>query len=321
MLDLLAERNTPMRELRAFASARSAGATVRSGDRSVVVEDLEAADPAGLDVALFSAGADRSRKHAQRFVDAGCIVIDNSSAFRMDAEVPLVVPGVNEDAVGGRAGVIANPNCSTIQLVLALAPIHRAVGLTHVHVTTYQSVSGTGRAALEELDAQQAALVAGREPEWSTYPHRIAANVLPHCDSFDADGNTGEELKLMRETRKILALSDLPVSATCVRVPVHIGHSEAVHIQTRDAISPDAVRELLSDAYGVRVVDDPAANSYPMPIDAAGTDDVLVGRIRTDASRPNGLALFVVADNLRVGAATNSIRILDQVVRERQPTA
>jgi aspartate-semialdehyde dehydrogenase len=317
MLEVLAEQRVPLESLRLFASASSEGARLSCGNIDAHVEVLDDADPSGLDVAMYSAGAERSKEHAQRFADAGCVVIDNSSAFRMDAGVPLVVAGVNDDAVAAHKGIIANPNCSTIQLMLALAPIERAFGLTHVHVTTFQAVSGTGRDAIDELARQQDELISGESTTSFVYPHQIAANVLPHCDSFDDEGNTKEEMKLVNESRKILGVADLPVSATCVRVPVVNGHSEAVHITTRDAVSPEEIRELLAAAPGVKVVDDPSSNSYPMPIDVDGADDVLVGRIRRDASRENGVAMFVVGDNLRVGAATNTVRITNIVARAR----
>jgi aspartate-semialdehyde dehydrogenase len=311
MLEVLAERGFPIASIRAFASARSVGRTVPFNDANVQVESLEDADPSGLDVALFSAGKDRALIHAPRFAAAGVICIDNSSAFRMEDDVPLVVPEVNPHALEGHSGVIANPNCSTIQLVAALKPIHDAVGLERVQISTYQSVSGTGLSALRELARQTADLTEGRPVQNVVYPHQIAFNVIPHCDTFDEDGNTQEELKLIRETRKILELPELRVSATCVRVPVPVAHSEAVHIETRDALSANDARELLAAAPGVEVVDDPAANEYPMPINASGKDEVFVGRIRRDDSVPNGLAMFVVADNLRKGAATNAIQIAE----------
>lgn len=318
MLEVLAERGVPVGDVRAFASARRGGRNVGFAGRDVPVEVLDDADPAGLDVALFSAGKERALVHAPRFAAAGVVVIDNSSAFRMENDVPLVVPEVNSDALDGHAGVIANPNCSTIQLVVALAPIEAAVGIERVTIATYQSVSGTGFAALKELARQTADLVEGRRVSASTYPHQIAFNVLPHCDTFDDDGNTQEELKLVRETRKILGRSELRVSATCVRVPVSVSHSEAVHVETRAPLSPDACRELLSTALGVVVVDDPSENRYPMPILASGRDEVLVGRIRRDPSVENGLAMFVVADNLRKGAATNAVQIVEELARRGQ---
>lgn len=322
MLEVLAQRGIAIASLRLFASERSVGKALSSGAHTALVEDLESADPAGLDVALFSAGADRSREHAMRFAAAGCVVIDNSSAFRMDEGVPLIVPEVNPKAAFTHNGIIANPNCSTIQLVCALKPIADAAGLDHVHVTTFQAVSGTGLAAIDALQREsQAALASmadsgllGASPvrdEASPYAHPIAFNVLPHCDSFDEAGNTKEELKLTNESRKILEIADLALSATCVRVPVVNSHSEAVHLQTTRPLSVSECRGLLSAAPSVTVIDNPAANEYPLAIHASGRDDVLVGRIREDVSRQNGLALFVVADNLRKGAATNAVQILE----------
>jgi aspartate-semialdehyde dehydrogenase len=311
MLEVLAERGVALNELRVFASERSVGRTLRCGERTAEVEDLATADPSGLDVALFSAGASRAREHAARFAQAGCVVIDNSSAFRMDAGMPLVVPEVNAHALRTHRGIIANPNCSTIQLVVALAPIQEAAGLERVVVTTFQSVSGTGKAAMDELEAQNAARISGAPVEAAIYPHPISANVLPHCDVFDDEGVTKEERKLVDESRKIMGLPDLRIWATCTRVPVRVGHSEAVHLQTSEPLSPSAARELLAAAPGVTVVDDPAGNGYPMPIDVEGRDDVLVGRIRRDPSVENGLAMFVVGDNLRKGAATNAVQILE----------
>ena len=316
MLRVLRERGVQIASLRAFASERSAGRDVSCGDASATVETLETADPAGVDVALFSAGAQRSLDHAPRFAAAGAIVIDNSSAWRMHADVPLVVPEVNGGDVFEHRGIIANPNCSTIQLVVALKPLLDAVGLTRVQVTTFQSVSGTGQAAMAELQQQAGAVLEAQDALTEVYPHQIAFNVVPHCDSFDADGNTKEELKLMHESRKIMHAPDLQVAATCVRVPVFVSHSEAVHLQTREPLSPDQARELLRAAPGVIVLDDPGTNSYPTPLLATGSDDVYVGRIRRDESVENGLAMFVVADNLRKGAATNAVQILEAL---RQP--
>ncbi len=311
MLRVLQERGVPIASLRAFASARSAGTTVRCGSFSAVVEDLADADPAGLDVALFSAGADRAREHAPRFAAAGCVVIDNSSAFRMDTDVPLVVPEVNASDALQHRGIIANPNCSTIQLVAALKPLQDAYGLERVVVTTFQSVSGTGQAAMEELHAQAADVHEARPVAPSVYPHQIAFNVLPHCDTFDDEGVTKEERKLMDESRKILHAPQLRVGATCVRVPVYVGHAESVHLTLGAVASAAQVREVLASAPGVVVRDTPEQHEYPMPITAAGHDEVFVGRIRRDASVDRGIAMFVVADNLRKGAATNAVQILE----------
>ncbi|MBC7645142.1 MAG: aspartate-semialdehyde dehydrogenase, partial [Thermoleophilia bacterium] len=293
-------------------------------DLEVVVEDLESADPTGLDVALFSAGATRALDHAQRFADAGCVVIDNSSAFRMYDEIPLVVPEVNPEAARAHNGIIANPNCSTIQLVVALKPLHDAATIERLVVTTFQSVSGTGQAAMIELSDQAAAALDAREPAASIYPHQIAFNVLPQCDSFDDAGNTKEELKLVNESRKILGAAALRVSATCVRVPVFVAHAESVNLEFARELSADAARELLAAAPGVIVHDDPARGLYPMPLTAHGHDEVFVGRIRNDDSVTNGLSLFVVADNLRKGAATNTVQILELLLEQgtlRVPSA
>lgn len=314
MLEVLAERGIPIASLRAMASTRSAGTEVTCGPHTVRVEVLDDADPAGIDVALFSAGGDRALEHAQRFADAGAVVIDNSSAFRMDPDVPLVVPEVNADALGEiPKGIVANPNCSTIQLVVALRPIHEAYGLDRVSVTTMQSTSGTGHAAMEELEHQSRVVMGVAADEPKVYPHEIAFNVLPQCDSFLDDGFTREEHKLVHESRKILGVPDLRVVATCTRVPVFIGHSESVHLELKAPADPVQVQALLASAPGVELVDDPSENEYPMPRDAAGLDEVFVGRVRRDPSVPDhkGIALFIVADNLRKGAATNAVQILE----------
>ena len=314
MLEVLEERGIPIASLRAMASSRSAGTTITCGPHSAVVEDLADADPAGIDVALFSAGADRAIEHAPRFAAAGAIVIDNSSAFRMDADVPLVVPEANADALDDiPRGIIANPNCSTIQLVVALRPIHDAWGLERVTITTMQSTSGTGHAAMQELE-QQSRLVMGVAPtDPEIYPHPIAFNVLPHCDAFLDDASTKEERKLVDESRKILGIPALRVSATCTRVPVFIGHSESVNLELASAATPLEVQALLASAPGIELIDDPSEFEYPMPRDAAGRDEVFVGRVRSDAGVADnrGIALFIVADNLRKGAATNTIQILE----------
>jgi aspartate-semialdehyde dehydrogenase len=314
MLEVLAERDIPIASLRVMASARSVGRELTCGDHVVEVEDLDTADPAGIDVALFSAGGDRSLAHASRFADAGAIVIDNSSAFRMDADVPLVVPEVNPEALDDiPRGIVANPNCSTIQLVVALQPLQTAYGLERVVVTTMQSTSGTGQGAMQELEHQSRIVMGVAAEDPVVYPHPIAFNVLPHCDSFAEDGVTKEELKLRNETRKILGLPDLRITATCTRVPVFIGHSESVNVELGTAVQPLEVQALLANAAGIELVDDPAANEYPMPRDAAGRDEVFVGRVRRDDSvvDDRGIALFVVADNLRKGAATNAVQVLE----------
>ncbi len=312
MLRVLAERGVPVASLRAFASPSSAGRPLEWSGGQAVVEDLSTADPTGLDVALFSAGAARAVDHAPRFAEAGVVVIDNSSAFRMDPDVPLVVPEVNAAAALEHRGIIANPNCSTIQLVAVVQPIRAAAGLDAVRVVTMQSVSGTGLAAIEELlEQSRRHLEADEQLAPSVYPHPIAFNVIPHCDSFDDDGNTKEELKLVNESRRIMDAPDLRVSATCTRVPVLVGHSEAVHIVTSRPMSPDECRAALEAAPGVEVIDDPATAAYPLARSAAGHDAVQVGRIRRDPVHDRGLALFIAADNLRKGAATNAVQILE----------
>ncbi len=314
VLRVLEQRKFPATEVVAFASARSAGTRVAFAGTELEVRELTADALEGFDLALFSAGAGTSRTFAPEAVARGCVVVDKSSAYRMDPEVPLVVPEVNATAIDSHNGIVANPNCSTIQFVAVLKPLLDAVGLNHVTVATYQAVSGTGTKAMDELEAQTRAVIAGEPVEATVYPHQIAFNALPHCDVFDDDGNTQEETKLVRESRKILAQPALPISATCVRIPVLRGHSEAVWIETAEPISPDAARELLARAPGVSVIDDPAANRYPTPLEAAGEDEVFVGRIRRDESRPNGLALWIVADNLRKGAATNGVQIAEVLV-------
>jgi aspartate-semialdehyde dehydrogenase len=313
VLEVLAERGFPASEVVAFASARSAGSRVPFAGGELEVRELHDDSFDGFDLALFSAGGSTSKRYAPEAVARGCVVVDKSSAFRMDAGVPLVVPEVNPEALDGHRGIVSNPNCSTIQLVAALKPLHDAAGLAHITVATYQAVSGTGANAVRELRDQSQALLAGEPAAPSVYPHQIAFNVLPHCDAFEGDSTT-EETKLVNETHKILGDPGIPISATCVRVPVWRGHSEAVWIETREPLGAERARALLRDAPGVRVVDDPAASAYPLPSAAAGTDDVLVGRIRDDGSRRNGLSLFVVADNLRKGAATNGVQIAELLV-------
>jgi aspartate-semialdehyde dehydrogenase len=319
MLATLAERRFPIGELVALASARSAGEGVAFGDDEVMVRDLAEFDPKGVDIALFSAGADISREHAPRFAAAGAVVIDNSSAFRADPDVPLVVSEVNPEAIANRPrGIIANPNCSTMQLMVALAPLHREAGIERINVATYQSVSGTGRRALEELGRQTAALLNFQTPEPEVYPVQIAFNVIPHGGDFLDNGYTAEEMKLVNETRRILGDPAIRVNATVVRVPVFYGHSEAVAIETREKLTAGRATELLRAAPGVEVVDERQAGGYPTPVThASGRDPVFVGRIREDISHPNGLNLWVVADNIRKGAALNAVQIAELVARER----
>jgi aspartate-semialdehyde dehydrogenase len=317
LLRVLEERSFPLDELRLLASSRSAGEQRRYAGRELTVQAVGPGSFDGIDLAIFSAGAARSREWAPQAVAAGAVVVDNSSAFRMDEGVPLVVADVNPHAAQGHAGLIANPNCSTMQLAPVLAALHRRSALEHVTVATYQAVSGTGQKAIDALLRQSAAVLAGEEPEAGVYPHRIAFNALPFAGAWSGDdGYTDEELKLVAESRKILELPELPISATCVRVPVLNSHSEAVWVRTREPIAPGEARELLAAEDGITVIDDPAADAYPMAIDADGQDGVLVGRIRRDLGDPNALALWIVADNLRKGAATNAVQIAELLVRD-----
>jgi aspartate-semialdehyde dehydrogenase len=322
MLELLRERSFPAREIVAFASERSAGRVLEAaapdgGD--LTVQGLDEDSIQGFDIALFSAGGSTSGEWAPRFAAAGATVIDNSSRWRMQDDVPLVVSEVNPDALelafqdGPHRGIVANPNCSTMQMVVALKPIHEAAGIERLVISTYQAVSGTGRQAVDELLDQSHALLHEQaiEPPGS-YAHQIAFNALPHAGSFAAgDDHTDEERKLINETRKILGDPDIRVSATCVRVPVVTGHSEAVNVQTREELSPERARELLAAAPGVVVLDDPDASLYPLAIDAAGRDEVFVGRIRRDPGHERALDMWIVADNLRKGAATNAVQIAE----------
>lgn len=316
ILSILAERNFPLREVVALASERSAGNTIDFGhDDELVLQDLATFDPAGVDIAFFAAGGAVSEQYAPRFAAAGAVVIDNSSAFRQDPDVPLVVAEVNPEALAERPrGIISNPNCSTMQMMVALAPIHRAVGIERINVATYQSVSGAGREAMEELGRQTGALLnfQGAQPE--RFPVQIAFNLIPHIDEFLDNGYTREEMKLVWETRRILADESIQVNATAVRVPVFYGHSEAVHIETRERIDAVTARALLQEAPGVTVVDERAAGGYPTPVThASGDDQVFVGRIREDLSHPRGLNLWIVSDNIRKGAALNAVQIAELV--------
>ncbi|WP_242106930.1 aspartate-semialdehyde dehydrogenase [Luteimonas aquatica] len=319
MLNILAERKFPVGKLVALASERSAGETVKFGNGDVVVQDLATFDPAGVEIALFSAGGSISKEYAPRFAAAGAVVIDNSSAFRYDDDVPLVVSEVNPDAARQRPrGIIANPNCSTMQMLVALAPIHREAGIERINVATYQSVSGAGRSALEELGRQTGALLNFQDADPQRFPVQIAFNLIPHIDEFLDNGFTKEEMKLVWETRKILADDSIQVNPTAVRVPVFYGHSEAVHIETRRKITPERARELLQAAPGVEVVDDRKPGGYPTPVThASGNDAVYVGRIREDLSHPRGLDLWVVSDNIRKGAALNAVQVAELVAAEQ----
>jgi len=311
MLKLLEERNFPVANLRALASGRSAGLTVGFRGAEIEVEELTPASFEDVQIALFSAGGARSKEFAPHAVSAGAIVIDNSSAFRQEPNVPLVVPEVNPEDVKWHEGIIANPNCSTIQMVVALKPLYDAVGIERIVVTTFQSVSGTGNKAVEELFNQSQAIIESGEVAVNVYPHQIAFNVLPHIEHFHDNGYTNEEIKMVNETRKIFGDPQIGITATCVRVPVYNAHSEAVNVQTTRSISVDEVRRLLLSAPGVILVDNPPANEYPMPLTAEGRDDVFVGRIRADETADNSLNLWVVSDNLRKGAATNAVQIAE----------
>jgi aspartate-semialdehyde dehydrogenase len=314
MRDILAARDFPVSELVPLASARSAGIELEFGDRCVECKELTEDSFEGVDIALFSAGGAISEKYAPIARDAGCVVIDNSSAWRMDPDVPLVVPEVNPEAAGSHRGIIANPNCSTIQMVVALKPLHDEAGIERVVVSTYQAVSGTGTEAISELIRQSDELLEGMPPRVEVYPHQIAFNCLPHIDVFLEDGSTKEERKMVDETKKIMEDDSIEVTATCVRVPVENGHSEAVNVQFTHDLSPERARELLAGAPGVRVLDDPEAKLYPMPATASGQDPVFVGRIRRDPTLAHGLNLWVVADNLRKGAALNAVQIAELLV-------
>ncbi|HXE71040.1 MAG TPA: aspartate-semialdehyde dehydrogenase [Candidatus Nitrosotenuis sp.] len=315
MLRVLQERAFPVAQLRPMATSRSAGSAISWRGRAVPVEDVEQADFTGVDLALLAGGEIASSVYAPRALEQGAVVVDNSATYRMDPEVPLVVPEVNPQALRGHKGLIANPNCSTIQLVVALAPLHRAAGLRRVVVTTFQSVSGTGKEAIEELSGQLRRWAAEAElAPPRVYPRQIAFNLLPQIGSFDDEGYSGEEVKIMAETRRILDLPDLAVAATCVRVPVFYSHAESVYIETERPLSPAQAREILASAPGLQVLDEPARGLYPTPLDAQDQDLVLVGRIRRDPCVAHGLHLWVVADNLRKGAATNAVQIAEHLL-------
>jgi aspartate-semialdehyde dehydrogenase len=316
MLRMLRERDFPVGELRLLASARSAGRSVDVDGRSYEVREATPHAFEGVDIALFSAGGDTSKALAPEAAKRGATVIDNSSAWRMDPGVPLVVSQVNPDDLEAHEGIIANPNCSTMQLVPVLMALRDAVGLERVVVDTYQAVSGTGGKAIKELQAQVEAHVAGETPVAAVYPHQIAFNALPQVDVFLDNGYTKEEWKVVTESRKILHLPDLRISSTAVRIPVFVAHSEAVHVETREPITPDRARTLFAAVPGVVVQDDPATSTYPLATDAAGSDEVFVGRVRQDPSiaEGRGLAFWVVSDNLRKGAATNAVQLAEVLV-------
>jgi aspartate-semialdehyde dehydrogenase len=315
ILELLAGRDFPASEVVPFASARSAGKELEWNGATLVCRELSEDSIQGLDLVLSSAGGSISAEWTPRLVAAGATVVDNTSYWRMHDDVPLVVAEVNPEALDAHNGIVANPNCSTMQMVVALKPLFDEAGIERLVVSTYQAVSGTGKAAIDELRDQTHAILHGQEPSASIYPHQIAFNALAQAGSFAAgDDHTDEERKLINETRKILGDPEIRVSATCIRVPVVTGHSEAVNVETKQPLSPERARELLEAAPGVTVVDDPASSRFPMAIDAAGKDDVFVGRIRRDAGNERALDIWVVADNLRKGAATNAVQLAELLV-------
>ena len=315
MIAVLEERNFPIEKLRLFASERSEGKTLQFEGSEIPVEALNENSFKGIDIALFSAGAERSKVWAPIAARSGCVVVDNSSQWRMDPEVPLVVPEVNAHDLKWHKGIIANPNCSTIQMVVALKPIHDAVRIKRVVVTTFQAVSGTGKKAMDELLQQTTDLLNFKEIKCNVYPHQIAFNVLPHIDKFLENGYTKEEMKMVNETKKIMGDNTIMVTATTVRVPVFRGHSESVNIETERKITQNEVRSVLSKAQGIVVFDAPEKNVYPLPIDVAGKDPVYVGRIREDESIENGINMWVVSDNLRKGAALNAVQIAEELIK------
>jgi aspartate-semialdehyde dehydrogenase len=315
MIEVLEERKFPVARLVPLASARSAGGTVTFEGNEVPIEVLTKDSFAGVDIALFSAGADLSREFAPIAVKAGAVVIDNSAAWRMTPEVPLVVPEVNVHDIQRHRGIIANPNCSTIQMVVALKPLHDEARIKRIVVTTFQSVSGTGKEAMDELMTECQDLLSFKSANPKVYPYQIAFNCLPQIDDFLPSGYTKEEMKMVQETRKIMGDQSIHVTATTVRVPVYVGHSEAVNIETERKLSADQARAILSTAPGVLLYDDPAHKIYPMPLEVAGKDEVYVGRVREDESIANGLNLWVVADNLRKGAALNAVQIAEHLAQ------
>lgn len=318
MIRILEERDFPVDALTLLASERSLGKSLEFKGKEIPVAVLNDASFGGIEIALFSAGGGISERFAPAAVKAGSVVIDNTSAFRMVNDIPLVVPEVNPEAIAlyTNKGIIANPNCSTIQMVVALKPIHDAVRIKRVVVSTYQAVSGTGKKAIEELELQTRALMSFEDPVVKVYPHQIAFNCLPQIDVFLENGYTKEEMKMVNETKKIMNDPSMAVTATTVRVPVFYGHSESVNIETEKKITPAEVKELLSNAPGVVVIDDPKERRYPMAIDAAGKDETFVGRIREDESIPHGINMWIVSDNIRKGAALNAVQIAEIVVRE-----
>ncbi|MEM6580166.1 MAG: aspartate-semialdehyde dehydrogenase [Pseudomonadota bacterium] len=317
MIEILEQREFPVGTLYPLASSRSAGKTVMFRGKSLAVTDLAEFDFSQAHIGLFSAGGSISADFAPKAAEAGCIVVDNTSHFRRDDDIPLVVPEVNPEALAdyGRRNIIANPNCSTIQMLVALKPLYDAAGIERINVATYQAVSGSGKEAIEELAGQTARLLNGLEVECEVYPRQIAFNAIPHIDAFQDNGYTREEMKMVWETRKIFGDHSIEVNPTCVRIPVFYGHSEAVHIETVDKLTADEARALLADAPGVTLIDEQADGGYPTPVhEAAGQDPVFVGRVREDISHPRGLNLWIVSDNVRKGAALNSVQIAEKLI-------
>ncbi len=314
-IKILEQRSFPMASIRLYASDRSAGKKLYVGHEEIVVKETALDSFQHIDIALFSAGSEISKHFAPIAVKSGALVVDNSAAWRADPKVPLVVPEINPEDIKLHEGIIANPNCSTIQMVVALYPLHRINTIKRIVVSTYQSVSGTGSAAMEELTTQAKLVLAGQNVVPHVYPHQIAFNLLPEIDVFLDNGYTKEEWKMVDETRKIMHAEDIAVSATCVRVPVFIGHSEAINVEFTDPINADDARRILAQAPGVKVLDDPSVSLYPIPWLAAGADDVFVGRIRTDASHPRSLVIWVVSDNIRKGAALNAVQIAEEAIK------
>jgi len=314
-IKVLEQRDFPMTSIRLLASDRSAGKKLFVNQQEIRVEETAPESFQEIDIALFSAGAEVSRYFSPIAAQSGAVVIDNSSAFRMVPEVPLVIPEVNPEDIKQHRGIIANPNCSTIQMVVALYPLHKVNPIKRITVDTYQAVSGTGSAAVDELATQVKQVLEGQTTIPHVYPHQIAFNVLPEIDVFLDNGYTKEEWKVVEETRKIMHDEDISISATCVRVPVFTGHSEAIHVEFRQPMSPEEARRILTHAPGIRILDDPSISLYPQAWSAAGSDDVFVGRIRRDVSNPHGLAMWVVADNLRKGAALNTVQIAEETIK------
>jgi len=314
-IKVLVQRNFPVSSIHLFASDRSAGKRLVVNDQQIEVKETVPESFQGIDIALFSAGAEISRHFSPMAAQSGAVVIDNSSAFRMMPTVPLVVPEVNPEDIKWHKGIIANPNCSTIQMVVALYPLHKVNPIKRIIVDTYQAVSGTGAVAVEELTVQTKQVLDGQTPIPHVYPHQIAFNVLPEIDVFLDDGYSKEEWKMVEETKKIMHTEDIAISATCARVPVFTGHSEAIHVEFSHPMLPDEAERILAQAPGVKMLDDTAISLYPHPWSVAGSDEVFVGRIRRDTSHPNGLVMWVVADNLRKGGALNTVQIAEEMIR------